>query len=64
METPDEVIPVEVKFTANPRPADARGVELFLSAHPGLSSRGYVVCRVSQPEQLTERVAAIGWADL
>lgn len=64
VETPREVIPIEVKYTRNPRGADARGVEHFLDRHGDLARRGFVVCRVDRAEQLTRRVSAIPWQDL
>lgn len=64
LETPAEVIPIEVKYTANPRPTDARGVEHFLARHPGKATRGFVVCRAARAEQLTERVRALPWSEL
>ena len=64
VETPREVIPIDVKYTRNPRPADARGVEHFLERHRDLGRAGFVVCRVDRPEQLTPRVRAIPWDSL
>lgn len=64
LETPRGVVPIEVKHTANPRPADARGLEHFLARHPGLARRGYLVCRALRREQLTERVQAVPWQEL
>lgn len=61
VETPREVAPVEVKWTRNPRPTDARHVELFLDAHAGRTHRGYVVCRCARPLRLGERATAVPW---
>lgn len=61
VETPDEVIPVEVKWTERPSPADARHVETFLDLHPGLARRGYLVCRCPRRQALTDRVTALPW---
>ncbi len=63
-ESPREDIPVEVKATARPRPADARHLEIFLDQHPERARRGLVVCRCPHPEQLTERVRAVPWQEL
>jgi hypothetical protein len=60
LRTPDEVIPVEIKWTDNPRPSDARHVETFLDLHPG-SNRGFVVCRTPSRQALTARVTALPW---
>jgi predicted AAA+ superfamily ATPase len=64
VETPREAIPVEVKATRNPRPADARSVESFIERFPQWSKRGYVVCRTARREQLTPNVLAIPWQEL
>src|SRR5262249_49937677 len=64
LETPKEVIPIEVKYTKNPRPADASGIEHFLARQPRKARRGFVVCRCPRPEQLSRHVLAIPWEDL
>jgi predicted AAA+ superfamily ATPase len=61
VETPEEVIPVEVKWTENPSPRDAHHVETFIKLHADISSRGYVVCRCPERQQLTAHVMAIPW---
>jgi predicted AAA+ superfamily ATPase len=61
VETPRGDIPIEVKWTENPRPTDARHLELFLDAYPRRATRGFVVCRVPSPRKLTDRVTAIPW---
>lgn len=61
LSTPSETIPVEVKWTENPRPPDARHVVSFLKAHPRKSRRGFVVCRVPRPVELAPGVTAIPW---
>ncbi len=63
-ETSREDLPIEVKWTARPRPADARHVETFIDQFPGRSRRGLVVCRCERAQQLTARVRAIPWHDL
>ena len=64
VETPREVIPLEVKYTTNPRPAEARGLERFIATHPGLCRRGFLVCRAERREQLTAHVTALPWQEL
>jgi predicted AAA+ superfamily ATPase len=64
LETPKEVIPIEARFTQNPRPADAAGIEHFITRHPGRVKRGYLVCRSRRPEQLSRHVMAIPWESL
>ena len=61
VETPDELIPVEIKWTDRPRPADARHVEKFIGLHQDRTRRGFVVCRAPERQQLSERVVALPW---
>ena len=61
IETPTEVIPVEIKWTESPSPRDARHVETFIKLHQKFSNRGYVVCRCPRRQQLTDNVKAIPW---
>lgn len=61
VETPEEAIPVEVKWTENPSPRDARHVETFIELHSTFSHRGYVVCRCPERQRLTDNVTAIPW---
>ena len=61
VETPRRDIPVEIKWTENPRATDARHVELFLDAFPRRAREGYLVCRVPRPRKLTDRVTAVPW---
>jgi predicted AAA+ superfamily ATPase len=60
-ETPREDIPIEVKWTARPRPGDARHLETFLDEFPRRARRGLLVCRCAHPQQLTDRVRALPW---
>ena len=64
VETPRRDIPIEVKWTENPRPTDARHLELFLDTHPKRAKHGYIVCRVPHALKLTDRVTAIPWQQL
>jgi predicted AAA+ superfamily ATPase len=64
VETPREVIPIEVKYTENPRPQNATGIERFMARYPEVARRGYVVCRAARREQLSRHVQAIPWQEL
>jgi predicted AAA+ superfamily ATPase len=64
LETRREDIPLEVKWTENPRPTDARHVELFLDTYPKRSRQGFVVCRAPRAIRLTDRVTALPWQEL
>ena len=57
------LLPIEVKWTENPSPRDAKHLELFLEEYP-LATQGYVVCRVSTPQVLAKGIEAISWRDL
>ncbi len=63
LETPREDVPIEVKWTRRPTPADARHIETFLDTYPARAKRGFVVCRTEAREQLTHRVTAIPWSE-
>ncbi len=63
-ETPKGDLPIEVKWTERPRPQDARHLEKFLDEYPTRARRGLLVCRCPEPQQLTDRVRAIGWERL
>jgi len=61
VETPDEVIPVEIKWTDSPQIKDIRHLEKFLELHKDLAHRGYLVCRVDKARKLSDRILAIQW---
>ena len=63
-ETPEEHVPVEVKWTDAPAIREAKHVETFLDLHGDKARRGLVVCRVARAQQLTERTVAIPWYEL
>lgn len=58
---PREDVPIEVKWTERPQPADARHIETFLDQYFRRARRGLVVCRCARPQRLTERVVAVPW---
>lgn len=61
IETAEEAIPIEIKWTENPSESDARHIEKFIELHGGLAHRGYLICRCPRKQQLTRRVTAIPW---
>ncbi|MEA2011954.1 MAG: AAA family ATPase [Verrucomicrobiota bacterium] len=63
-ETPNEDIPIEVKWTQSPSSKHAKNVEKFIDIHHERCSRGFVVCRIKQAQQLSERVTAIPFFEL
>lgn len=63
-ETPNEDIPIEVKWTDVPRELDARHIRKFMELNSERAKRGYVVCRVATIQQLFENVLAIPFEEL
>lgn len=61
LEWEGRLIPIEVKWTENPDPKDARHLRTFLSEHASDASQGYVVCRCPRPAKLAANVTAIPW---
>ena len=56
-------IPIEVKYTENPRASDIRHLEVFLSEYKNAET-GYVVCQVPRKVKLSEKVFAIPWQSI
>jgi predicted AAA+ superfamily ATPase len=61
IETDQEWIPVETKWTENPSAADARELIKLLDEKPARAKHAFVVCRCPRPVRLEERVTAIPW---
>lgn len=55
------LIPVEVKWTENPTKTDARHLIEFLKENKSKSKTGFIVCRCSHPQQITNNITAIPW---
>jgi predicted AAA+ superfamily ATPase len=55
------LVPVEVKWTENPSPSDARHLLTFLDEHPQRAKHGYLVCRCQTPLRIHDRVTALPW---
>lgn len=64
LETPSEVIPIEVKWTRRPHESAARHLKQFLKLYPDRAKRGYLVCRCEQRQQISENIQAIPWQEL
>jgi predicted AAA+ superfamily ATPase len=63
-QSPEEDIPIEVKWTSNPNAGDIRHLESFLRSYPARAHRGLLVCRIDRARQLAENVTAIPWQQL
>ena len=61
VETPEEVFPVEIKWTDNPKPRDIRHLNTFLDLHADMATRGYLICRIDRPRKLADRITALPW---
>ncbi len=59
----DYLLPIEVKWTDSPSPRDAKHLALFLRDYPQ-AKKGFVVCRVPNPQVLADGIEAISWRDL
>jgi predicted AAA+ superfamily ATPase len=64
LETPDEIIPIEVKWTQHPGSADARHLISFMNTYPKQARRGYIVCRCPRRLQISDQVVALPWQEL
>ena len=61
IETPEEVIPVEIKWTDSPSSKDIRHIETFLELHKNISHRGFIICRTNSQRQLSKKITALPW---
>ncbi len=56
-----ELSPIEVKWTENPSPKDARHLKAFIAEHKNRCSRGYIVSRCPYTLALDEKITAVPW---
>lgn len=63
LEREGQYVPLEVKWSATPRPQDARNLQVFLSEHKNTSA-GYVVCQTPRRVKLGPRLMAIPWQEV
>lgn len=56
-------IPIEVKWTENPREEDAKHIKTFLSEYRE-AKKGFVICRTPRPLQLGKNITALPWKEL
>ena len=52
LETPKELIPIEIKQTASPSRDYARYVETFMDLNELKSKRGYIICQAPRKQKL------------
>jgi hypothetical protein len=61
IETPDRLLPIEIKAAARVTPADAKGLEAFLDEYPELADGALLLHGGDQTFPLTRRVMAAPW---
>lgn len=55
------LLPIEVKWTANPSSSDARHLRTFLDSHPRKARHGWIICRCPRPQALDHQITALPW---
>ena len=60
LESDNQLIPIEVKWTDTPGHQDMKHLKLFLNEYPQ-AKKGYVICRTATPLKLSEKILAIPW---
>ena len=60
IETPEKMIPIEVKWTSAPTRQDAKHLHLFLTEYPQ-ASKGFIICQTPHPMKISEQVIALPW---
>ena len=63
VESGDRLLPIEVKWSDHPGPADARHLRTFMAEYPN-APHGYVVCRTPRAFRITPEIEAIPWQHL
>jgi predicted AAA+ superfamily ATPase len=61
VEQGDMLVPIEVKWTENPRLQDARHLLSFMEEFPQRAKQGFINCRCPRPLMLHEKMTAIPW---
>ena len=61
IETPERVLPIEVKSASRVLPGDARGLEAFLDEYPDLAVGGLLLHGGRETFPITRRVLAAPW---
>lgn len=60
IQTTEEYIPIEVKWTETPTIADAKYLLTFLNEYEE-AKRGYVICQTPRPVKLSDKIVALPW---
>ncbi|MCB1119457.1 MAG: ATP-binding protein [Chlamydiia bacterium] len=56
-------IPIEVKWSENPSPKDAKHLNTFLNEYEN-TTMGYVICRTPRKQKLADRILALPWQEI
>ncbi len=63
VQTPNALIPIEVKLTDRPKISDAKHIKTFINEYEE-ASEAYIVCQVPRKMMLSENITAIPWQSL
>lgn len=65
IQTDDEIIPIEIKYTDTPQPKHIKHLQIFLEEYKHLKvKRGFLVGNFSTPQKLTQNIYAIPWYEV
>jgi len=63
LQTPELLIPIEVKLTDKPRLNDAKHLETFMKEYDE-AQQGYIICQAPRKMKLSENIYAIPWQSI
>lgn len=63
IESPSQLIPIEVKYTDKPSMRDAKHLKTFLDEYDE-ASNAYVICQTPRKMKLADNIYAISWRDI
>jgi len=63
IQTPQTLIPIEVKWTSAPTLGDAKHLQVFLDEYEEAKT-GYVVCQIPRRMKLSDNIYAIPWQEI
>ena len=62
IQTDDEIIPIEIKYTNNPQKKHIKHLEIFMDEYK--CKKGYLVGTFSRAMKLTDKISAIPWNEI
>lgn len=60
IETPEKMIPIEVKWTNTPTLQDAKYLDTFISEYEK-ATKGFIICQTPFPMKMSDNIMAIPW---